>query len=98
VLEARHGEDALRVAERHLDAIHLLLTDVVDATRERRELADRLARCGDDEGALHVGYTEQSRMRIELPRAPSFCRNRLPPEILARRVRLILDSTEQVEG
>lgn len=42
VLEASGGEDALRVAEGHAGAIHLLLTDVVMPGMNGRELAGRL--------------------------------------------------------
>ena len=42
VLEARHGVDALRVAERHTDDIHLMITDVVMPHMSGRELAERL--------------------------------------------------------
>jgi YesN/AraC family two-component response regulator len=42
-LEARHGVDALRVAERHADEIHLLIADVVMPHMSGRELAERLA-------------------------------------------------------
>ena len=42
VLEARHGVDALRVAERHPDDIHLLITDVVMPHMSGRETAERL--------------------------------------------------------
>src|SRR6185436_8933526 len=42
VLEARHGLDALRIAERHPDEIHLLVTDVVLPHMGGREVAERL--------------------------------------------------------
>jgi CheY-like chemotaxis protein len=42
VLEASGGEDALRIAERHAEPIHLLLTDVVMPGMNGTELADRL--------------------------------------------------------
>ena len=44
VLEAPGGEDALRIAEGHAGAIHLLLTDVVMPEINGRQLADRLRR------------------------------------------------------
>lgn len=42
VLEAEDGEQALRVAEEHPGAIHVLLTDVMMPGINGRELADRL--------------------------------------------------------
>ncbi len=43
VLEATDGVDALRIAEQHLDSIHLLLTDIVMPEGVNgRELAARL--------------------------------------------------------
>jgi two-component system cell cycle sensor histidine kinase/response regulator CckA len=43
VLEAEDGEQALRVAEEHSGAIHLLLTDIVMSGINGKEPADRLA-------------------------------------------------------
>ena len=99
VLEARHGADALRVAERHLDAIHLLITDVVMPHLSGRELADRLTPLRPTMKALFMsGYTEHSSLSAGLPVGAAFLQKPFTPDILARRVRLILDSTEQVEG
>jgi PAS domain S-box-containing protein len=98
VLEARHGVDALRVAERHLDAIHLLITDVVMPHLSGRELADRLAPIRPTMKTLFMsGYTGHSLRHDDVPTGASFLQKPFTPEILARRVRHILD-TEQVEG
>src|SRR5207245_9684369 len=43
VLEARHGIDALRIAERHPDDIHLMITDLVMPHMGGGELAKRLS-------------------------------------------------------
>ena len=43
VLEAEDGEQALRLAEQHPGAIHVLLTDIMMPGINGKELADRLA-------------------------------------------------------
>lgn len=43
VLEARHGHEAIGLAEQHAGPIHVLLADVVMPQMGGRELADRLA-------------------------------------------------------
>jgi two-component system cell cycle sensor histidine kinase/response regulator CckA len=98
VLEARHGVDAVRVAERHLDAIHLLITDVVMPYMSGRELADRLVSVRPAMKALFMsGHTDHSLIHGDVPPGAAFLEKPFTPEILARRVRRILD-TEQVEG
>src|SRR5207245_2762987 len=42
VLEARHGLDAVRVAERHAEPIQLMVTDLVMPHMSGRDLAERL--------------------------------------------------------
>ena len=82
----------------HLDAIHLLITDVVMPHLSGRELADRLAPIRPTMKALFMsGYTDHSLRQDEVPTGAAFLQKPFTPEILARRVRHILD-TEQVEG
>ena len=92
VLEARHGLDALRVAERHPDPIHLMVTDVVMPHISGRELADRLA---DVRPAMKVlfmsGYTDHSAMHRHLTPGAAFLQKPFTPETFARMVRRMLD-------
>jgi len=54
VLEARDGEEALRVAEGHAEPIHLLLTDVMMPRLNGVELAGRLTRQRPDMKVLYM--------------------------------------------
>lgn len=48
VLEAEDGEQALRVAEDHPGAIHVMLTDIMMPGINGKELADRMAAARPD--------------------------------------------------
>src|SRR5262245_36058751 len=97
VLEARHGLDALRVAERHPDTIHLMVTDVVMPHMSGRDLADRLTEVRPDMKVLFIsGYTDHAAMHRHLTPGAAFLQKPFTPEALARRVRSMLD--EQPDG
>ena len=70
VLSARHGDDALRVAESHGGRIHLLVTDVVMPVLGGLELASRLR---ERDPALRVlfmsGYSDEP-TRLSGPLGP----------------------------
>jgi two-component system cell cycle sensor histidine kinase/response regulator CckA len=96
VLEARHGVDALRVAERHPDDIHLMVTDVVMPHMSGRELADRLSTARPSMKVLFMsGYTDHVLVHGDLTPGSAFLQKPFTPEVFARTVRNILDS-EQV--
>jgi CheY-like chemotaxis protein len=98
VLEARHGVDALRVAERHSDAIHLLVTDVVMPHMGGRELANRLATTRPAIKVLFIsGYADHALMHADLVRGAAFLQKPFTPDVFARKVRSLLDG-EQVRG
>jgi len=94
VLEARHGVDALRIAERHTDTIHLMVTDVVMPHMSGRELAERLSTVRPHMKVLFMsGYTDHALMYRELAPGSSFLQKPFTPEVFARKVRHVLDST-----
>jgi CheY-like chemotaxis protein len=95
VLEARHGVDALRLAERHHDEIHLLLTDMVMPHMSGPELADRLSSVRPAMKVLFMsGYVD----RTAVPdfASVSFLQKPFTPETLSRKVRLILDRPAEI--
>jgi signal transduction histidine kinase len=95
VLEARHGVDALRVAERHRDAIHLLITDVVMPHMGGRELGRRLTAARPAMRTLFMsGYTHHALLHEDLTPGAEFIHKPFTPALLARRVRSILDVDE----
>jgi len=92
VLEARHGLDALRVAERHSDAIHLMITDVVMPHMSGRDLAERLVAARHQMKVLFMsGYTDHAAVHRDLTPGTAFLQKPFTPDIFARKVRSILD-------
>ena len=94
VLEARHGDEALALRERHEGTIALVVTDVVMPVMGGPELAKRLwARWPETKVLFMSGYTERafsSHAALD-PRA-SFLQKPFMPEALALRVREMLDA------
>ena len=92
VIEARHGVDALRVAERHHEDIQLLVTDVVMPHLSGRDLAERLCAARPKMKVLFMsGYTDQSVMHRHLTPGAAFLQKPFSPETFSRKVRSILD-------
>jgi PAS domain S-box-containing protein len=97
VIEARHGLDALRLAERHPDPIHLLITDVVMPHMSGRELADRFSEVRPAMKVLFMsGYTDHAAMHRHLTPGAAFLQKPFTPETFARKVRSMLD--ERADG
>jgi CheY-like chemotaxis protein len=94
VLEARDGVDALSVAERHRDDIHLMVTDIVMPHMRGRELAERLGTVRPKMKMLFMsGNVDHVPKHGELPPGAAFLPKPFTPEVFARRVRSILDTT-----
>jgi len=95
VIEARHGLDAMRVAERHPDDIHLMITDLVMPHMSGRELAERLSADRPRMKVLFMsGYTEPMVMSRAITPGSWFLQKPFTPEIFARKVRQIFDAEQ----
>jgi PAS domain S-box-containing protein len=93
VLEARDGEEALRVAQQYQGPIHLLLTDVVMPRMSGPQLAGLLTGDRHELRVLFVsGYTDEALPLGGIPEAGcAFLQKPFNPVRLARKVREVLD-------
>jgi hypothetical protein len=96
VLQACDGAEALRLAQQDGQSLHLMVTDVVMPGISGLELARRL---GPERPAMKVlfisGYTDDAIVRKGVlgPDA-AFLQKPFTPEVLARRVRELLDPAQ----
>ena len=95
VIEARHGPEALVLAEKYAAEIHLLLTDVVMPAMSGPELASALAKSHAETRVLYMsGYTDGSVIRQGvLQDADHFLEKPFTQLDLAARVRSLLDAS-----
>ena len=93
-IEARNAGEALLSCEQHPRTIHLLLTDVVMPQMSGRRLADRLLKIRPLMKVLFMsGYTENAILHHGiLDSGVAYLQKPLLPEMLARRVREVLDT------
>jgi two-component system cell cycle sensor histidine kinase/response regulator CckA len=93
VVEARHGAEALRIAESGEPPIDLVLTDLVMPEMGGRELVDRLRARQPSLKVLYMsGYSERA-VTVDgvMPPATGFMEKPFTIEQLTRRTREILD-------
>jgi two-component system cell cycle sensor histidine kinase/response regulator CckA len=94
VLEARHGVEALLIAEQHTDEIHLLVTDIVMPHMSGGEVAKRLAAMRPAIKTLFMsGYSDPALVHHPLTHGFPVLQKPFTPDAFARKVRRILDET-----
>jgi PAS domain S-box-containing protein len=93
VLEARDGEEGLRVGGERTEEIDLVVTDVVMPRMSGKELADRLRERGGDLRVLFTsGYMDSPVVRSSLSQPDvEFLPKPFSPRALAHKVRQTLD-------
>ena len=94
VLEARQGNEALLVLERHAGPVHLLVTDVVMPQMGGRALAERLASLRPEMKVLYVsGYSEAAiAQHGVLDPGTAFMAKPFTADELTRKIREVLDA------
>ncbi|MBN1293834.1 MAG: cache domain-containing protein [Candidatus Latescibacteria bacterium] len=95
IIEASHGEEALRVIEKHSsDKINLMLTDVIMPQMGGKELAERVDELEKDIKVLFMsGYTNETiDTQGVLEPGIKFLQKPFTPEILIKKIREVLDS------
>jgi two-component system cell cycle sensor histidine kinase/response regulator CckA len=96
VLDGSSAESAIQTSRSHDGAIHLLLTDTVMPGRSGPELVGVLAAERPDMKVLYMsGYTTENVLRHGLLRGvAAFLQKPFTPDVLAARVRNVLDGAE----
>jgi PAS domain S-box-containing protein len=92
VLEASHGEEAISVATKHREKIHMLVTDVVMPGLGGRVLAEQLLGLHPEMKVLYLsGYTDDAIVRHGiLHEQVNFLQKPFSPNALAHQVREVL--------
>jgi PAS domain S-box-containing protein len=93
IREAGHGQEALELLERQPETVDLIVTDLAMPVLNGRELAERVAGRRPDLPVLFIsGYTDDEMVRRGLiePNKP-FLSKPFTPEVLAAKVRMLLD-------
>jgi two-component system cell cycle sensor histidine kinase/response regulator CckA len=94
VLRAAGGAEALRAAKEHQGALHLLLTDLVMPGISGRDLAEKMKVLRPKMKVLYVsGYTDDAILHHGgLDSSVAFLQKPYTPDLLARKVREVLDA------
>jgi CheY-like chemotaxis protein len=100
VLEAQNGVEASAIFEKGERRIDLLVTDVVMPLMGGRELAERLAQTHPQLRVLFTsGYTDDAVVRHGVIEAgTNFVQKPFTPNVLARKIREVLDAPGALPG
>ena len=94
VIEAAGPEEALALAVKHRERVHLLLTDIVMPRMNGRELARVFTRLHPEARVVFMsGYTDDEVLRREVFQSGTwYLQKPFSPDALARKVREALDA------
>ncbi|MFH1935427.1 MAG: PAS domain S-box protein [Pseudomonadota bacterium] len=97
VLEAEDAHKALMISEQHQGLIELMVTDVVMPEMSGKELAERLKVLRPEMKVLYMsGYTDNAVVRRGvISKDVDFLEKPFTPDVLAEKVRQVLDETER---
>ncbi|MFQ5790095.1 MAG: response regulator [Acidobacteriota bacterium] len=96
VLEARDGQEALKIGEGESRTIHLIITDVVMPGMSGHRLAERLGESRPEMRVLYMsGYTDSTIVRHGVSAGHQLLQKPFTPEVLASKVRQVLDTGGQ---
>ncbi len=97
VLSVSNGMEAIRFSEEYKSPIHLLVTDMIMPEMGGTELANRLALSRPRMKVIYMsGYTNSKYLDVEFSKiGGSFLQKPFSAEILAKKIREILDKTHQ---
>jgi CheY-like chemotaxis protein len=97
VLAAANGPEAIELARRHRDPIHLLLTDAIMPGMSGRELAEHLTVQRPGLKVMYVsGYTDDTVLREGLlEQGASFLQKPFTQSALTRKIRAVMDGSEK---
>jgi signal transduction histidine kinase/ActR/RegA family two-component response regulator len=99
VIEAPLATDAIAQFERHAEEIALLITDVVMPQMNGRMLAERLLAARPTLKVLYMsGYTDDQLLVHEVAAGAGFIQKPFTPDVLARKVREVLDARPRRRG
>jgi PAS domain S-box-containing protein len=100
VLEAASPREALRIAERHEGAIHLIVTDVVMPELSGPALVHRLTKRHTEAKVLFMsGYTDDVLAPHHFAdRSAAFLSKPFTPAVLVKKVRDVLDAPSELLG
>lgn len=100
VLEAPNGGEALRLATEYVGPIHLMVTDLVMPEINGRRLAERMATVRPNMRVLYMsGHTASVVAPLGiLEPGVAFLQKPFSPDMLARRIREVLDSPKEGQG
>ena len=92
VMDAGNGVDAMNLADRFADPIHLLITDIVMPLMNGRELMEHLKPIRPDMAVLYIsGYTDDILTQYELDHEIPFLQKPFITDTLIKRVKQILE-------